>query len=147
MWRKWVSALSCALFACCVFAQETLPATEVQLKIIMDSVQTIRRESRALKLQLTESEAQSQKLKAQLLLLDGKLEKAVLSLEKSEADLVQSKEEVEKLKSELQTLKALVNELNRRSRRLETANKILIGVAGTCALAALGAMIYAGVAK
>lgn len=147
MWRRCISVLLCALFACCVFAQETLPATDAQLKIIMDSVQMIRRESRALKLQLTDSEVQSQKLKAQLLVLDGKLEKAALSLEKSETDFVQSKEEVEKLKSEFQTLKALVSELHRRSRRLETANKILIGVAGTCALAALGAIIYAGVAK
>lgn len=145
MWRRCISVLLCALFACCVFSQEVSPATDAQLQIIRSEVQTIRRESNLLKIQLTESKQESQKLKAQLLVLDAKLQKAALSLEKSETDLIQSKEEIEKLKSELQTLKALVNELNRRSRRLETANKILIGVAGTCALTALGAMIYAGV--
>lgn len=147
MWRKGIAFLLCVCFACSVLYSEPTAATGELLDEILEEVQKIREESNLLKTQLMLSEKESQKLKAQLLVLDGKLEKAVLSLEKSETDLVQSKEEVEKLKSELQTLKALVSELHRRSRRLETANKILIGVAGTCALAALGAIIYAGVAK
>lgn len=147
MWRKSGAILLCVCCALCVLYAEPTAATGQLLDEIMSEVQNIREESNLLKIQLVLSEKESQRLKAQLLMLDGKLEKAALSLDKSEAELVQSKKEVEKLKSELHTLKMLVSELSRRSKRLERANNILIGVAVTCALGALGAGIYAGVLR
>ena len=147
MWRKGIAFLLCVCFAYSVLYSEPTAATGELLDEILEEVQNIREESNLLKAQLMLSEKESQKLKARLLMLDGNLQRAALSLAKSEADLIQSIEEVEKLKSELHTLKALVQELSKRSKRLEKANNILIGVAVTCALTAFGAGVYAGVGR